>query len=106
MKNLKTLFLWIITIIGLILFLVGSVRLLNLGLKQYVFTKSDYPCYESIPAQADKGGNFIDSKRLCEEQRTSEKQREAANSLAYLIVGMPIFLTFYKLARKSSYETI
>jgi hypothetical protein len=92
--------------VGLVLCVVGLVSLINLGLRTWVFTKSDYPCYQ--PVAVDKNSNVSAEdqqaqadrdQKNCEEQRVSSKQSSASNAIAMLIVGLPLYLYHWKVVR-------
>jgi len=109
--TLRKVFLYIFASVGLILSIIGLVSLINLGLRSYVFTKSDYPCYNrpSIITEADKqigltqeqrDAQAADEARICEEQRVSEKQRSASNAIAMLLVGVPLYTYHWNRIRR------
>jgi hypothetical protein len=102
--TLRKVFLYIFASVGLVLSIIGLVSLINLGLRTYVFTKADYPCYRPYLSEAPpkdvNGANLsqeeidrrnAEAQQQCEEQKTSEKQRSAANAIAMLIVGVPLY---------------
>jgi len=112
--KLKKFFLWIFATICFSLTLWGSVSLVDLGLTSYVFTKADteqciwskYPQPVVVPQGEGKDipaytppDPAIELKR-CEESRQAQKQREAANAIALVLVGAPLFVLFYREARK------
>jgi hypothetical protein len=94
MTTLKRFFLWLFTTIGLILLVIGGVQLLNLALKTYVFTKADYNYCHNYPKEEQ-----IDYTDQCEDQRTADKQRQAANATAMLLIGAPLFVGFIRKAK-------
>lgn len=109
--TLRKVFLYIFASLGLVLCVIGTVSLINLGLRTYVFTKSDYPCYTTsrILTDAEKKEGMtqeqldkqaeLDSKN-CEQQRTSEKQQQASNAIAMLIVGLPLYAYHWNTIRR------
>ena len=105
-EKIKLFFLYLFTLVGLVLTLVGSVQLLNLGLRTYVFTKADYSyCQKPYPSRMmprsfEEFGQELRNYEMCKEQQSAEKQRDAAQSLAFLIVGLPVFWGFYKQTKK------
>ena len=108
--TLRKVFLYIFASVGLVLCIIGTVSLINLGLRTYVFTKSDYPCYNepmklapndnSGQTQADLDRQAEQAAKNCEDSRTSEKQRSAANAIAMLIVGVPLYVYHWNTIRK------
>lgn len=112
--TLRKVYLYLFAIIGLILVIIGSVSFVNLGLKKFVFTNADYPCYESPAVVYDKNGQSRvlteqeqkveddKQKKQCEEQKSADKQRQAASALAQLIVGIPLYLYHWVVIRKEN----
>ena len=111
--KLKKFFLWIFATICFSLTLWGSVNLVDLGLVSYIFTKADteqciwskYPQPAAVPTGEIKDSVYVppDSAvelKRCEESRQAQRQREAANAIALVLVGAPLFVLFYKEARK------
>ena len=109
--TLRKVFLYIFASLGLVLSIIGLVSMINLGLRTYVFTRSDYPCYENFskvtPAEEQDGVTQEErdrqdalNKKNCEEQKVSEKQRTASNAIAMLIVGIPLYFYHWNTIRK------
>lgn len=103
---IRWVYLYLFTVVGLVLIVIGAVQLIDLGLKTYVFTKADepyvYPEYprtskalpgEEIAELTPEEKAKYDAERLAadEKSRQSQRQRTAANSIALLIVGIPLF---------------
>ncbi len=105
MKNLsvRRVYLYLFSFLGMVLVVIGCVRLLDLAMKTYVFKQADEFVYYSTPVRIDKAGNEVEltseevekQKREQEEaqikQTKSQRQRDLSNSLAMIIVGVPLF---------------
>ncbi len=98
-------YLYIFSTVGLVLIIIGGVSLVNLGLKTYVFTKADAPVVFRGPVPViDKGGELVeqteeDIKKQEEQEkefRSSQRQRDAARAIAFLIIGIPIYLYHWR----------
>lgn len=102
--TLRKVYLYMFAIIGLILVIIGSVSLVNLGLKKFIFTKSDYPCYnyQMIEKTSEERITAEENTKQCEEQRTSDKQRQASNALAQLIIGLPLYFYHWMVIKKEN----
>jgi hypothetical protein len=114
--KLRIVYIYLFSLIGLVLMIIGSVQLVNLGLKTYIFTKADQEqfYYEPRPVTIGKDGQPIEEKlspaeeekqkREAEERQkeatSSRRQREAANAIAYLIIGFPVYFYHWRLAQK------
>jgi hypothetical protein len=104
---IKKIYVYIFATVGLVLMIIGSVQLISLGLKAYVFTKADiqhvYPMAKpalpndtSTPQQPDP--QEVADYQLKELE--SSRQRQAAGALAMLIVGIPLFAYHFRIIRK------
>lgn len=100
----KRIYIYIFSAIGLVLVIIGTVQLINLGLKAYIFTKADSYYSYPVPAAVEKGQPAQPDPKALEEfqvnQLASQRQRDAANAIAMIIVGAPLFLYHWRLARK------
>ncbi len=120
---IRKIYLYLFALIGLVLITIGCVRLVGLGLKTYIFTKADiyieYPIAKPIrtalvevdKVEGDKAGEFEQpTKEEIEEyqnkQQTANRQREAAESLAFIIVGLPLYLYHWSMIKKDKKEEI
>lgn len=109
--TLRKSFLYIFATAGLVLSIIGGISLIDLGLKTYVFTKADNYCYNyASPVQLDKDGKSVEltdkqkeeQKQQCEEQRAAQKQSQASNAIAMLIVGLPLYAYHWMTIRKDN----
>ena len=108
---IRKIYLYLFSVVGLVLAIIGAVRLISLGLRAYIFTEADkyyeYPMprpvmpSEKTPAVTPEA--IVDPKELEEyqnKQQRSNRQREAAGAVAQLIVGIPLYLYHWSLIRK------
>lgn len=103
----KKVYLYLFSAIGLVIIIVGAVELIGIGLKAWVFTKADvyyqYPSSKIINSEEQEVYQEPDPKALEEYQKNdlaSRRQRQASNAMAMIIVGTPLFLYHWRLARK------
>lgn len=114
---IKKVYLYLVSLISLIIMVSAAIILLNLALKTWVFPKADnawyYPdrfvCEQiknpdgslaPMPAQCsdpDYAGKQMEQEK---QRRAAQKQQDAAQALAMLIVASPVFYYHWKLARK------
>ncbi len=127
---IRTIYLYLFTIIGLSLIISGMVRFIDLGLKTYVFTRADEPerisqnyYYRQPPITLSKLESLeVDIELTSDEKATvkswiadykkweeeeagidylaSRRQREVSNNLAMLFVGIPLYLYHWRIIRK------
>ena len=128
---IRTIYLYLFTLLGLTLLIIGTVRFLDMGLKMFVFTKAEEPekiqrmYYPSLPIPIAKIEQYQESEELTEEEMvtvknwladyekwqeeegkidylTSKRHREVSTSLAMLLVGLPLYLYHWRLIRKET----
>lgn len=106
----RKIYLYLFSAIGLVIVIIGSVELINLALKSWVFTKADiyyqYPNSKIINAEKQEVYQEPDPKAVEEYQKNdlaSRRQRQASNAIAMIIVGAPLFLYHWKLTKKDPF---
>lgn len=110
---IRTIYLYLFSLVGLVIVVIGLVQLVDLGLKAYIFTKADviitYPQAPMIKSVTGEP-TTLSSEELSaynrsqeeaqQKQKESERARTASNSLALLIVGVPLFLYHWKMIQR------
>lgn len=106
-----------VSLISLIILVIASIMLINLAIKTWIFPKADEgyyaaPMYVNCtaldetsrkmePACTDPNYTAKEEQRV-QKEREAQKQRDAAQALAMIIVATPVFFYHWKLARKES----
>lgn len=109
--NIRLVYLYLFSFVGLIVFVVGCVRLVDLGLKVIVFNNADM--YVSYPSAPYKDANDPRSKEeIVKENKMQQKaqfeeskrnrQREISSSLAMILVGAPLYLYHWSAIQKEN----
>ena len=123
---IRLIYLYLFSTVGLVLALVGAVRLTDMALKAFIFTRADisirYPEYpRSVypypqPPVEPKAGNttstepspaemeeYKKKQEIAErEEQRSRRERTAAESLAMIIIGTPLFFYHWRTIQKES----
>ncbi len=99
---IRRIYLYLFTALGLILVTIGTVRIIGLGLKVFIFTKADlYYEYPMKPAGENAEAPSREELELYQKnQRDSNRQRDAAESIAMLLVGAPLYLYHWRVVQK------
>lgn len=106
---IKKVYLYLVSLISLIIMVIAGIMLINLVLKTYVFPKADdnyYMGYCPTIAEKTPEGEVIEQPRECtddqyaKDQRASQKQRDASQAVAMIVIAAPVFFYHWKLARK------
>jgi len=114
--SLKKAYLYLVSVISLVIAVVGAIMLLNMALKTWVFTKADKdyyynPCDDRTiprPVMDEKTPSIVpctEEERVKYDQqeldrRSAQKQRDAAQALAMLIVATPVWWGHWRLAKR------
>lgn len=85
--------------------IIGSVQLVNLGLKAWIFTQADvsirYPQPETIKEDAEvKQPSEEELEAYEEQQLASRREREAAQAIAFVVIGTPLYFYYWSIVRK------
>jgi hypothetical protein len=128
--GIRTVYLYIFTIVGLVLLIIGGVRFIDMGLKAFVFTEAEKeeslywrqpPMYYPIEKleAIDEGDELSAEEREAikrwlvdyhnwEENRsqidpvTSRRHRDASINLAMILVGTPLYVYHWTMLRRES----
>ena len=118
-RILYALYLMIATLIGLVMVIVTTSQLINMGLKTWVFPAADLPeyiqpCHDVfIPDRRVSEEEFSQEelREQCETRRAEEienyqlgKARDAVSFSSAFVVGLPLFLIHYRLFRRERGE--
>lgn len=122
MQHIKKIYLYLVSVIALVIWVIGSIMLVNMALKTWVFPKADNFTYYPYPAKVDcermnaeKAGNpslYVDPsctdpnyaaqmEERQKEERSAQKQRDAAQALAMIVIAAPVWYFHWRLAKKA-----
>jgi len=104
--NIRLIYLYLFSFVGLVVFVIGCTRLVDLGLKVYVFKNADmygtYPISKSPIGPDDKRTSEQIKKEAAEqeqfqiEESKRNRQRETSSALAMMVVGGPLYLYHWR----------
>ena len=106
--NIRLLYLYLFSFIGLLISVIGAIQLVDLGIKVYVFKgadRYDYPIPTKI--YPPDGQEVVYSDQEIEQQKKQQevetlkqRQRQASTALAMLFVGLPLYRYHWSLIKK------
>jgi len=110
---IRTIYLYIFALVGLILVIVGAVRFLDMGLKMFVFTQADdmynYE-YRNEPI-IKEGGEVTEGEKDCvcpelvkTDYVTQRRHQDASVSLSLILVGVPLYWYHWGIIKRESRE--
>lgn len=104
--NIRILYLYLLSFVGILIVVIGSVGLVNLGIKTFIFKDADR--YEVYPASVPINKEGTPEISLEEQQKRQDrdlarqKQRDFAQSLSMLLVGIPLYAYHWKTIQKEN----
>ena len=130
---IRTIYLYIFALLGLVLIIIGGVRFIDMGLKAFVFTRAEeeqrisysYPSYApySLPRLEESSEDerltdeeivlikgWLADYKLWQEKAnqidpvSSRRHREASMSLAMILIGLPLYLYHWRIIKKETKE--
>ncbi|KKS94806.1 MAG: hypothetical protein UW68_C0040G0015 [Candidatus Collierbacteria bacterium GW2011_GWB1_44_6] len=104
--NLRLLYLYLFSFVGLLITVIGSIQILDLGLKTYVFKVSEYTYYAepviSPDGKQSPGISVEEQRSRNENEQNNQRKRQLSNSLSMIIVGIPLYLYHWKTIKKEN----
>ncbi|TSC65325.1 MAG: Uncharacterized protein G01um101477_527 [Candidatus Doudnabacteria bacterium Gr01-1014_77] len=115
MTWIKKAYLYVVSLVSLIIIMVGAITLLNMGLKILLNAEEYYsypmmavncqvPVEKGVAVKTTECDPDYQIKQQEYEKKNQQQQRkrDIAQSLAMIIVGTPVFYYHWKLARKEA----
>lgn len=100
--SLRFLYLYLFSFVGLLIVVIGSIRLVDLGLKVFIFKDADKYEY-SAPVKIE--GQVVgveEEKRRAEREFVRQRQREFTGSISMIVVGLPLYLYHWKTIQREN----
>ena len=130
---IRTIYLYIFTLLGLIFTIIGTVRMVDMGLKLFIFTKAEeqqrlsYKQPISEPYRLQRVESIQDEEGFTEEEKQLAKEwledykewkeevdnidyadarrhQDASSSFSFILVGLPLYFYHWKIIKKETRE--
>jgi len=92
--------LYLFSFVGLLISIIGSIQLVDLGLKNYVFRVSEYTYYIEPVVEGKETISHEEMEKRNKEEQTNQRKRQLSNSVAMILVGVPVYLYHWKTIKK------
>lgn len=129
---IRTIYLYLFSLVGLVLLTIGTVSMLDLAMRTYIFKQADmeqklwnapqargapYPSKEVEVLQDDQNLTASEREALLvwlkdyQDWKTetenidpiiAHRQQEASHNLAFILVGLPLFLFHWRIIRRET----
>jgi len=108
--NIRTLYLYLFSFVGLLILIIGSIQLIDLGFKVFIFTDADrYEFYppeylknDSSPLSEEEIAKQQQAQEIQQRELARQRQRQLSTSLSMILVGTPIYLYHWTTISKES----
>lgn len=92
--NIRLLYLYLFSFVGLLITIIGGIQLVDLGMKSYIFKVTDYSFYAdpSMPEEKQR----IDYQ----QEQTNQRKRQLSNAVSMIVVGAPVYLYHWRTIKK------
>jgi hypothetical protein len=98
--NIRLLYLYLFAFVGLFTTILGSVQLVDLGLKTYVFKVSNRIYYPEPRLEGEDQLSVEELDKRNQEEESNQRKRQMSNSLAMIMVGVPVYLYHWRTIKK------
>ncbi len=129
---IRTIYLYIFSLLGLVLLIIGGVRIVNMGLRALIFTQADeqrridymrpptiYQMEKLEEIGLEESEQFTEKEKIqiqsiiqsheawqerssAIDPLTGERHRDASISLAMMLIGLPLYIYHWKMTKKES----
>ena len=101
--NLRLLYLYLFSFVGLLITVIGSVQIIDLGLKTYVFKVAEYTYYpEPVAIDGKPTISAVELERRNQIELSNQRKRQLSTSLSLILVGIPLYLYHWKTIKKEA----
>ncbi len=99
--NIRLVYLYLFSFVGLLIIVIGSIKLVDLGMKTFIFKEADRYEYISSTNLTEEAKKQEEINQInMEKELVRQRQREFSNSLAMIIVGLPLYLYHWRIIQK------
>lgn len=98
--SIRLLYLYLFSFVGLLISIIGSIQLVDLGLKNYVFRVSEYTYYADPVVNEKQTISPEEVEKRNKEEQSNQRKRQLSNSIAMILVGVPVYLYHWKTIKK------
>ena len=105
--SIRLLYLYLFSFIGLIIAVIGTIQIVDLGMKVHIFKDADRYDYPTN-VKFDPAGKEVsltetekaEQKAMQDKETTRNRQRQASTAIAMLLVGIPLYRYHWGLIKK------
>jgi hypothetical protein len=100
--NLRLLYLYLFSFVGLLIVTIGSIQMADLALKNYVFKVSDYTYYPETIADGKQTISKEEIETRNKIEQNNQRKRQLSISLSMILIGTPLYLYHWKTIKREN----
>ena len=99
--SIRLLYLYLFSFIGLLIAVIGTVQIVDLGMKVYLFDEADvYEYAKQLPLDDEMQFDVEEQKQIAQRETKRQRQRQASTALSMILVGLPLYKFHWRLIKK------
>ena len=98
--NIRLLYLYLFSFVGLLITIIGGIQIVDLGLKTYVFKVKTRMYYPEPRMEGVETLSIEEMEERNKEEESNQRKRQMSNSLAMIVVGLPVYLYHWRTIKK------
>ena len=98
--NIRLLYLYLFSFVGLFITVIGSIQLVDLGIKNYVFNVSEYTYYADPVIDGKQTISPEEMEKRNQQEQSNQRKRQLSTSLSMILIGIPVYLYHWKTIKK------
>ena len=102
--NIRLLYLYLFSFVGLLITIIGSIQLIDLGIKTYVFKVSEYTYYSDPMVEEKAKISSEEMEKRNKQEQANQQKRQLSTSLSMILIGVPLYLYHWKTIKKENKE--
>jgi len=102
--NIRLLYLYLFSFVGLLITIIGGIQLIDLGLKTYVFKVSEYTYYSDPMIEEKTKISAEEMEKRNKQEQSNQQKRQLSTSLSMILIGVPLYLYHWKTIKKENKE--
>lgn len=108
--NIRLLYLYLFAFIGLLITVIGTIQIVDLGLKVYVFQGADRYEYYAGPrvegsedVSAEEQAQYEEEMQaINDREQVRQRQRQLSTSISMILVGLPVYLYHWRIISREN----
>lgn len=94
--SIRLLYLYLFSFVGLLILIIGSIRIIDLGIKIVFFPDADYyasmaPTIDGQPMRSQEEQEVLDRAQV-----KRNRQTELSGAVSMILIGLPVYLYHWK----------